>query len=58
MSCSSKAVLEGLTRRWGAELGKDGTTVNAVASGPVESGMLANLLKEIVDMQKKSTPVG
>ena len=57
MSCSSKAALEGLTRCWGAELGKDGTTVNAVASGPVESDMLANILKEIVDMQKKSTPV-
>lgn len=39
-------------------LGKDGTTVNAVASGPVESDMLANIPKEIVDMQKKSTPVG
>jgi 3-oxoacyl-[acyl-carrier protein] reductase len=58
MYCSSKAALEGLTRCWAAELGKDGTTVNAVASGPVESDMLANIPKEIVDMQKKSTPVG
>jgi 3-oxoacyl-[acyl-carrier protein] reductase len=58
MYCSSKAALEGLTRCWAAELGKNGTTVNAVASGPVESDMLANIPKEIVDMQKKSTPVG
>ena len=58
MYCSSKAALEGLTRCWAAELGKDGTTVNAVAAGPVESKMLANIPKEIVDMQKRDTPVG
>ncbi len=58
MYCSSKAALEGLTRCWAAELGKDGTTVNAVAAGPVESEMLANIPKEIVDMQKRDTPVG
>jgi 3-oxoacyl-[acyl-carrier protein] reductase len=58
MYCSSKAALEGLTRCWTAEVGKDGTTVNAVASGPVESDMLANMPKEIVEMQEKSTPIG
>ena len=58
MYCSSKAALEGLTRCWAAELGKDGTTVNAVASGPVESDVLANTPKEIVGMQKRGTPVG
>jgi len=57
MYCSSKAALEGLTRCWAAELGKDGTTVNAVAPGPVESDMLANIPKEIVDMQKANTAV-
>jgi 3-oxoacyl-[acyl-carrier protein] reductase len=56
--CSSKAALEGLTRCWAAELGKDGTTVNAVASDPVESDMLANVPKAVVEMQEKSTPVG
>jgi 3-oxoacyl-[acyl-carrier protein] reductase len=55
--CSSKAALEGLTRVWAAEFGANGTTVNAVAPGPVESDMLANIPKEIVDMQKGSTPV-
>lgn len=30
LSCSSKAALEGLTRAWAAELGWNGTTVNAV----------------------------
>lgn len=37
---SSKAALEGLTRCLAAELGHNGTTVNAVAPGPVESDML------------------
>ena len=54
---SSKAGLEGLTRSWAAELGKDGTTVNAVAPGPVQSEMLESIPKEIVKMQKDSTPV-
>lgn len=58
MYCSSKAALEGLTRCWAAELGKDGTTVNAVAAGTVESEMLVNISKEIIDMQKSGTPVG
>ena len=55
--CSSKAALEGLTRCWAAELGGDGTTVNQVNPGPVQSEMLDNIPKEIVDMQKKQTPL-
>jgi 3-oxoacyl-[acyl-carrier protein] reductase len=47
--CSSKAALEGLTRCWAAELGGNGTTVNAVNPGPVESEMLNNIPKEIVE---------
>ncbi|KAK5055315.1 hypothetical protein LTR84_013065 [Exophiala bonariae] len=54
---SSKAALEGLTRSWAAELGSNGTTVNAVAPGPVQSEMLDSIPKEIVQMQKESTPV-
>lgn len=56
--CSSKAALEGLTRTWARELGGDGTTVNCVAPGPVQSDMLANIPKELVEMQKAHTPVG
>lgn len=55
--CSSKAALEGLTRCWAAELGSNGTTVNQINPGPVQSEMLDNIPKEIVDMQKKQTPL-
>lgn len=54
---SSKAALEGLTRSWAGELGHDGTTVNAVAPGPVQSEMLDSIPEDIKDMQKKGTPV-
>lgn len=55
--CSSKAALEGLTRCWAAELGHNGTTVNAVAPGPVQSDMLDNIPDEIKIPQRDSTPV-
>lgn len=55
--CSSKAALEGLTRCWAAELGGNGTTVNCVNPGPVQSDMLDNIPKDIVDMQKATTPL-
>lgn len=55
--CSSKAALEGVTRCSAAELGKIGTTVNCVNSGPVQSDMLDNIPKEIVEMQKLMTPL-
>jgi 3-oxoacyl-[acyl-carrier protein] reductase len=57
MYCSSKAAIEGLTRCWAAELGHDGTTVNTVSPGPVQSEMLDNIPKEIVEAQKKATPL-
>jgi 3-oxoacyl-[acyl-carrier protein] reductase len=55
--CSSKAALEGLTRSWAAELGENGTTVNCVNPGPVQSEMLDDIPKDIVEAQKKGTPV-
>ncbi|KAM7183471.1 3-ketoacyl-acyl carrier protein reductase [Rhypophila sp. PSN 637] len=55
--CSSKAALEGLTRCWAAELGGNGTTVNQINPGPVQSEMLENIPKEIVDLQKMQTPL-
>ena len=55
--CSSKAAIEGLTRCWAAELGSKGHTVNAVNPGPVQTKVLEGIPSEIVDMQKKMTPV-
>ena len=54
---SSKAAIEGYTRNWAVELGKDGTTVNAVNPGPVQTEMLDQVSPEIVEPQKKITPV-
>ncbi|KAI3317059.1 3-ketoacyl-acyl carrier protein reductase [Xylariaceae sp. AK1471] len=55
--CSSKAALEGLTRCWAAELGGNGTTVNCVNPGPVQSELLDNIPKDIIEMQKATTPL-
>lgn len=54
--CSSKAALEGMTRVWATELGMDGHTVNTVNPGPVQSDMLDNIPKDIIELQKIQTP--
>ncbi|GIZ46975.1 hypothetical protein CKM354_001007700 [Cercospora kikuchii] len=54
---ASKAALEGFTRNWAAELGKDGTTVNAVNPGPIETEMLKQVSEETVKPQKEATLV-
>ncbi|KAI1334431.1 3-ketoacyl-acyl carrier protein reductase [Xylariaceae sp. FL0016] len=55
--CSSKAALEALTRCWAAELGANGTTVNCINAGPVQSDLLDNIPKDIIEMQKATTPL-
>ena len=55
--CSSKAALEGITRCLAAELGDEGHTVNTVNPGPVQSDMLDNIPKRLVEIQKEQTPV-
>ncbi|KAK4609077.1 Dehydrogenase OXI1 [Fulvia fulva] len=54
---ASKGALEAYTRNWAAELGKDGTTVNCVNPGPVQSEMLDQVAPEIVKPQKEATLV-
>ncbi|KZM23390.1 3-oxoacyl-[acyl-carrier-protein] reductase [Ascochyta rabiei] len=54
---ASKAAVEGMTKSLAHELGDAGHTVNAVAPGPVESDMLDDVPKDIVDMQLKLTAV-
>ncbi|EPS35268.1 hypothetical protein H072_11581 [Dactylellina haptotyla CBS 200.50] len=55
--CSSKAALEGLTRSWAGELGGNGTTVNAIACGPIQTDMLDSIPERIKGRQKEDTPV-
>jgi 3-oxoacyl-[acyl-carrier protein] reductase len=55
--CSSKAAIEGLTRSWAAELGKDKHTVNCVNPGPVQTDLLNGIPNEIISMQKAATPI-
>ncbi|KAF2500502.1 dehydrogenase with different specificitie [Lophium mytilinum] len=55
---ASKAAIEGMTRGFAAELGPAGHTVNAVGPGPIQSEMLDQIPKDLVDMQKKQTPMG
>lgn len=54
---ASKAAIEGFTRGWAMELGVDGTTVNCVAPGPVQSDMLDEVPREIIKAQKDATCV-
>lgn len=55
---ASKAAVEGLTRAWAAELGLNGTTVNAVSPGPVPSDMLhTNIDEELLNTVKAQTPI-
>lgn len=53
----SKAAIEGMTRSLAQELGSAGHTVNAVAPGPVESEMLADVPRDVVEGQLKQTAV-
>ena len=55
--CSSKAAVEGMTRCFAAELGPRGHTVNTVNPGPVQTDVLDGIPKDLIEMQKKSTPV-
>ena len=55
---ASKAAIEGMTRGFAAELGPAGHTVNAVGPGPIQSDMLDQIPKDLVDIQRKQTPMG
>ncbi|KAK2757933.1 hypothetical protein FQN54_004339 [Arachnomyces sp. PD_36] len=55
--CSSKAALEGLTRCWAAELGENGHSVNTVNPGPVQTELLANIPQQLVELQRRMTPM-
>ncbi|KAJ8116706.1 hypothetical protein OPT61_g1922 [Boeremia exigua] len=54
---ASKAAIEGMTKSLAQEIGDAGHTVNAVAPGPVESEMLDDVPRDIVEGQLKITAV-
>lgn len=54
---ASKAAVEGFTRTWASDLGKNGTTVNAIAPGPVPSELLDQFPPELIKSQTDATPV-
>lgn len=54
---ATKGALEAFTRNWAAELGNDGTTVNCVNPGPVQSEMLDKVSEDVKAPQLKKTPV-
>ncbi|KAL1745987.1 hypothetical protein HDZ31DRAFT_81576 [Schizophyllum fasciatum] len=55
--CASKAALEGFTRALAVEIGGAGHSANVVAPGPTESDMMDTLPAEVVEEQKRRTPM-
>lgn len=53
----SKAALEATSRCLAHELGKDGTTVNCILSGPVDTDMMKLAPKAMIEASMKNTPV-
>lgn len=55
--CASKAAIEGFTRAWATQLGKDGTTVNAVNPPFILTNLTAGLDAEKRQRQADNTPL-
>ena len=47
--CSGKSAVVGLTRALGGELGPQGSTINAICPGPIETDMLAHTYQSLAD---------
>lgn len=55
---ASKSGVIGMTKTWARELGRKGITVNAVAPGFIETGMLGTVPEKILNSIKERTPLG
>lgn len=55
---ATKAGVVGMTKTWAKELGKKGITVNAVAPGFIETGMVAKVPDKVIEKMKTNIPLG
>ena len=55
---ATKAGVIGMTKTWARELGRDGTTVNAVAPGFIETPMVETVPEKVLDGLRDRTPLG
>jgi 3-oxoacyl-[acyl-carrier protein] reductase len=55
--CSSKTAVERITHCWAAELDRNESTVNFVNPGPIQTALVENIPKDIVEQQKANTPI-
>ena len=54
---ASKAGVNGITKVWARELGKDGIRVNAVAPGFIQTNMTAGMPEKVVNMMGEKVPL-
>lgn len=55
---ATKSGVIGMTKTWARELGRDGVTVNAVAPGFVDTGMMDTVPEKVIDQLTDRTPLG
>jgi 3-oxoacyl-[acyl-carrier protein] reductase len=55
---ATKAGVIGMTKTWARELGRDGTTVNAVAPGFIETPMVETVPEKVLGGLRERTPLG
>jgi len=55
---ASKAGVIGMTKVWAREFGPKGVTVNAIAPGFIQTGMMENVPEKVINQITDRTPIG